>query len=431
MNYKQKANITLTSVFILFFIAAVGEHFWPEIFLLKISYFVMEAALIGGIADWFAVTALFKKPLKWPFHTALIPQNREKVIDSISLMVQQDLLNVNLIRQKIEQLNLSDYLFRWIEEGRQLQSLISFIVQTIMGWIRRLEPETTSSLLTPILSKKLSEQRLSPLVQSFILKSLENDQVNSWLDSAIDKLDQLTRQEATKTFIYNFLQDQKDQKVSQGSINKFLLTMLEATGGLNLQEAAESLQAQLISTVESLKEREHPLRHTIRGILRQTVTELEHELSIQEAMENWKEEIIAKIPLGMILEGAIKSLQKNTETNEKSLIEAMLKETLEALWLFCRNSNSFSLQMNGFLRGAFLNILEFNKTIIGDIARDALSELTNQDLIQFIEDKAGNDLQWIRINGSIIGGLVGLILFSFLRLVYEPYVIPLYNRWLF
>ena len=255
--------------------------------------------------------------------------------------------------------------------------------------------------------------------------------MNSWLDSAIDKLDQLTRQEATKTFIYNFLQDQKDQKVSQGSINKFLLTMLEATGGLNLQEAAESLQAQLISTVESLKEREHPLRHTIRGILRQTVTELEHELSIQEAMENWKEEIIAKIPLGMILEGAIKSLQKNTETNEKSLIEAMLKETLEALWLFCRNSNSFSLQMNGFLRGAFLNILEFNKTIIGDIARDALSELTNQDLIQFIEDKAGNDLQWIRINGSIIGGLVGLILFSFLRLVYEPYVIPLYNRWLF
>ena len=428
MNYKQKANVTLTSVFFLFFMAAISEHFWPEIFLVRFSYFVMEAALIGGIADWFAVTALFRKPLNWPFHTAIIPRNREKVINSVSLMVQQDLLNVDLIKQKIGQLNLSDSLMCWIEEDGRLKSLISFVVQTIMSWFRRLEPETIATYLAPILGEKLLEQPLSPLVQEFILKSLDNDQVNSWLDSTIHKLDQITRQETTKTFIYNFLQDQKDAKVSQGSINKFLLSMLEATGGLNLQEAAESLQVQLISTVECLKDREHPLRHTVREILRQTVAELEHNLAIQEAMEHWKEEIIAKIPLGVILEGDIKTLQKSTETYEESLIEAMLKETLGTLWSFYRNSDSFSLQINGYLRSVLCNIIEFNQTIIGDIARDALSELTNEDLIHFIEDKAGNDLQWIRINGSIIGGLVGVILFLFLRLVYDPYVVPLFSR---
>ncbi|MHB8125843.1 MAG: DUF445 domain-containing protein [Desulfitobacteriaceae bacterium] len=426
MNYKQKANITLTIVFILFFIAAICEHLWPKIFLVRICYFVFEAALIGGIADWFAITALFRKPLNWPFHTALIPRNREKVINSVSNMVQQDLLKLVSIKQKLEQINFNNYLIEWIEEGERFQYLIKSLSRTIESRLRCLNPEKVAAFFTPLLFKKLSKQQLSPLTHDFILKSLANGQVDSWLDSAIAKLDQIARQEATKTNIYNFLLNQKDEKVKQGSINIFFITMLEASGGLNLQEAAESLQSQLISTVESLKDREHPLRYTVREILRQSAAELEHNLIIQESMETWKEEIIAIIPLGMILEDAIKALQKSTEICEKSLIEAVLK----TLWLFYRNNDSFSLLMNGYLRKAFLNIIEYNQTIIGDIARDALLKLTNEDLIRFIEDKAGNDLQWIRINGSIIGGLVGVILFLFLRLIYDPYVVPLFNRWL-
>ncbi len=428
MNYKLKANVTLTSVFILFFIAAIGEHFWPEILLVRISYFVMEAALIGGIADWFAITALFKKPLNWPFHTALIPRNREKVINSVSFMVQQDLLNLVLIRQKIEQINLSEYIIRWIEEGTRLPYIINAITQTIESWIRHIEPETVSSFLTPILKKKLLQQRLFPLVQDFILKSLNNGQVDSWLDSIIVKLDFIARQETTKTYIYNFLQDQKAEKINQGSINKFMLSIVEATGALNLEEAAEALQAQFKLTVEQLKNPEHPLRHSIIEILRHNVAELEQSPTIQEAIENWKEEIIAKIPLGQILEDLIKTLQKSNKTDGKNLLKSVTHETLEAIWLFCRNSALFSIQMNGYLRRVIFSLLEFNQTIIGDIARDALSEFTNEDLIQFIEDKAGNDLQWIRINGSIIGGLVGVILFVFLRLIYDPYVVPLFNR---
>jgi Predicted membrane protein len=429
MSYKQKANITLTLVFIMFLLSAICKHLWPQLFLVSIAYFVCEAALIGGIADWFAVTALFKKPLNWPYHTALIPRNREKVIDSVSNMVQHDLLNPNIFRHKIEQINLSKNLFEFIEESGQLQYLIKTITRSIVDWLNSFEPETAANFLTPLINKNLLKLNLAPLTKDFILHNLTNGQVDFWLETAILRLEKLAGQEKTKILIYNFLQEQKNEKISHGLINNFIVTLLETTGGLNLQEAADSIHFQLVSTIECLKDSEHPLRHTVREILRQTAYELEHNFLVQDALGNWKADIIAKIPINNLLEDAIRAFQEGTEDYEKSIIKTILEEILEAIWVFYRNNNLLLAKINSYLHSTLFNLLKHNQTIIGDIARDALAKLTNEDLIKFIEDKAGNDLQWIRINGSIIGGLVGVVLFMFLRFIYEPYVVPLFSGW--
>jgi uncharacterized membrane-anchored protein YjiN (DUF445 family) len=428
MSYKQKANITLTLVFMMFLFSAVCKRLWPQLFLVSFSYFVFEAALIGGIADWFAVTALFRKPLNWPYHTALIPRNREKVIESVSNMVQHDLLHPIIIRHKIEQINLSKNLFKFIEENGQLQYLIRAITRSIVDWLNSLKPESAARFLTPLLGKNLLKLQFAPLTKDFILHNLANGQVDSWLETAIVKLEKIAGQEKTKTLIYDFLQDQKNEKVSHGLINNFIVALLETTGGLNLQEAAEALHLQLISTIECLKDSKHPLRDTVREILRQTAYELEHNLLVQDALETWKAEIIAKIPFNNFLEDAIRALQKSTEDYEKSIIKAILEEMLEAIWLFYRKNNLLLIKINNYLHCTLFNLLENNQNIIGDIARDAMAKLTNENLIKFIEDKAGNDLQWIRINGSIIGGIVGVVLFLFLRLVYDPYIVPFFSR---
>jgi uncharacterized membrane-anchored protein YjiN (DUF445 family) len=429
MSYKQKANITLTLVFLMFLLSAICKRLWPQLFIVSISYFVFEAALIGGIADWFAVTALFRKPLNWPYHTALLPRNREKVIDSISNMVQNDLLNTNIIRYKIEQINLSNSLFVFFEESGQLQYLIRAITCSIVDWLNNFKPESAAGYLNPLLNKNLLKLQIAPLTKDFILHNLANGQVDSWLEKAILKLEELAGQEKTKTIIYHFLQEQKNEKVSHGLLNNFIVALMETTGGLNLQEAADSIQFQLVSTIKCLKDSEHPLRHTVREILRQTSYELEHNIFVQDALETWKEDIIAKIPLDIILEDAIRALQESTEDYEKSVIKAILEEMLEAIWFFYRDNNLLLARINSYLHNALFNLLKYNQTIIGDIARDALAKLTNNDLIKFIEDKAGNDLQWIRINGSIIGGLVGVVLFMFLRFIYEPYVVPFLSTW--
>ncbi|MDD2233618.1 MAG: DUF445 domain-containing protein [Desulfitobacteriaceae bacterium] len=429
MSYQQKANITLTMVFLLFFFSAICKYLWPQLFITGMAFFVFEAALIGGIADWFAITALFRKPLNWPYHTALIPRNREKVIDSVSNMVQHNLLNPIIIKHRMEHINLSKNLFKFIEESRQLDRLIRAVARSIMDWLNCLNPEATVSLLTPLISKNLLKLQLSPLIRDLILHNFANGQIDFWLESIIIKLEKAAKQEKTKTFIYHFLEGQKNEKVRHGLINNLMVALLETTGGLNLQEAAESLQLQLISTLEGLRDKNHPLRHTVRDILRQTASELEHNFLVQEALETWKTEIIAKVPLDNLLEDSIKALQISAEDYEKSIMKTILEEMLEAIWLFYRNNNLLLIKINAYLHNALFNLILYNQTLIGDIAREALAKLTNKDLIKFIEDKAGNDLQWIRINGSIIGGIVGIVLFLFLRLIYDPYIIPFFSRW--
>jgi len=82
------------------------------------------------------------------------------------------------------------------------------------------------------------------------------------------------------------------------------------------------------------------------------------------------------------------------------------------------------------LQQALVNIIEGEHSFFGVVARDALSTYSEQDISRFIEEKVGDDLAWIRINGSVVGAVVGLVLFLFLHFIYDPYVVPVIRGWI-
>ena len=140
MNYHKKANIILTAVFLFFMGAAVLEHFNPDNFEIRLMFFVSEAALVGGLADWFAVTAIFKKPLGWGYHTALIPRNREKVIEAVASVVQTELLNMTLIRKKIEGIPFIEGLLLSVEKLGGSVYLTDMILAYLRRYAEKQEP---------------------------------------------------------------------------------------------------------------------------------------------------------------------------------------------------------------------------------------------------------------------------------------------------
>jgi uncharacterized membrane-anchored protein YjiN (DUF445 family) len=430
MPYKQTANLILALVFMLFVSAAIWKYFQPQLFGVRFYYFVCEAALIGGLADWFAVTALFRKPLNWPYHTALIPRNREKVIDAVVNMVQQDLLNPEVIRIRLKKVDFFNYLGAWLEKEEHLPYLIDITNQAVTNWFISLPPEKAADYLAPFVKRKFLLLQPAPLIKDFVLHVLTSGQVDSWLDKVFLKTEELARRKTTRDFIYDFLQKQKDEKISQGLLNSFVITMLEATGGLNLHEAAECFQAQLSAAIISLQDRQHPLRHSIKEKLRHAVSGLDQDALVQAVLETWPEENSSVIPFTDLSTDIIRHLQEKSTRQESSLINLFIKEMLEAIWLSCHDNSLCAAHINDILHKALSDILEEKQAVIGEIAREALYRLTDEDLVRFVEDKAGNDLQWIRINGSIIGGLVGIILFLFLALLYDPYVVPYLNKWL-
>lgn len=111
-----------------------------------------------------------------------------------------------------------------------------------------------------------------------------------------------------------------------------------------------------------------------------------------------------------------------------SLLFTWLSEGANRLWQDFLKDQSLQNRLNAYIRSALGRLAAAEHRLIGSIARNTLESLSETDLNSFIEGKAGDDLQWIRINGSLVGGFAGLFLFFFLDLIYQPWLLPLFHR---
>lgn len=427
MNYHRKANITLASVFSFFLGAAVLNYNNPDSFGMSLVLFVSEAALVGGIADWFAVTAIFRKPLGWGYHTALIPRNREKVIEAVASMVQKELLNMDTIRKKIEGIPFITTLLKTVEKQGGSYFLTEKLTSYIQSYVKKQNTEQLAHKLAELLRDYAKTWSLSSKVQGLSGWALESGYVDQGLDSLAEELWDKASEGRTHQLIVRYLEDIKEEKVANGgALFKTMLGFIEMSDGLNLDEAAEALQVELLLTLRKLKDPKHPLRISLKDTLVEKMAELERDPEFKAQLEQWKENVLAEALFERFLESVIQvlfavptSLARSTPPQPNGLHRA-LYPYIDQYWVSIQENSLLQNMINVFITDTVCRVIKNEHHLIGNMVRETLASYTDQDLNQFVEDKAGNDLQWIRINGSMIGGVVGLILFLFLNFVYAP-----------
>ncbi len=425
MNYNKKANLTISTVFIFFLGAMVLDHLNPHNFGIRLIYFVLEAALVGGIADWFAVTAIFKKPLGWGFHTALIPRNREKVIAAVASMVQSELLRVDLIRRKIEGIPLVESFLNFINKEGGSVYLTNKLVPHLQSYIEKQQPDQLARQLTMYLRNNAKTWELAPKVQVVRGWALKHGYVDQGLDRLAERLWDKAAEGETRQVIIRYLEEIKQEKViNGGSIFRTLMGFVEMSDGLNLDEAADALQVELLLTLRKLKDPNHPLRETLKDNLIDRMDELAENPEFQRQIEQWKEDILAEPLLESFLEtvigAAINVVTAPSSTIEPNALYRILHPYVDRYWVSIQANKVLQERVNLFVVDTLCRVIKNEHHMIGNFVRETLAAYTDQDLNQFIQDKAGDDLQWIRINGSMIGGFVGLILFLFLEFIYNP-----------
>ena len=432
MNYHKKANITLTVVFLLFVGAAVLEYFNPNIFGIRLIYFVLEAALVGGIADWFAVTAIFKKPLGWGYHTALIPRNREKVIEAVASMVQKELLHIDVIRKKIEGIPFSEALLRYVEKEGGSAFLTDKLSDFIRCYAEKQDPSKLAERLSEFLRDRAKDWNLAPRVQVVSGWALEHGYIDQGLNLVVEGLwEKAAGEETRKVFVY-YLEEIKEEKIlSGGALFRTLIGMVEKSDALNLDEAAEALQVELLLTLRKIKDPRHPLRVALKDTLTDKLAELEQDTEFKAQIEQWKDDVLTEELLEKFLETVLRVViniaAAPSNPSEPNALQRALQPCVENYWISIQGNKALQETFDLFVADTLCRVIKNEHDMIGVMVRETLGAYTDQDLNQFIEEKAGNDLQWIRINGSIIGGVVGLILFLFLEFVYDPILPSLMN----
>ena len=435
MNYKKKANITLSLVAFLFVLFAVLKYFYRDITLINLMLFTAEAALIGGMADWFAITAIFKKPLGFPFHTAIIPRNRRVIVDSIANVVEKEILNVELLSKKLDKINITNKMITLAESETGKENIRTLILKLLSNTIENGGAKKTCEYINGILMDSFKNVSVNKYLNDIFVWSIEKGQFKRVFMFLLEDIIKVAEGPGVRNRIYKVIDDLKAEK-TQGLLGGLFSNMLEQSNIVNVDELTDSIHMQLIQTLYNLKDENHPTTKNIMSILEEYLILNTTNPFNSNEMENIKNNILSNILTEKMVLEILHDIKHGIENmgdpSTTALIEKdanklsyIVLNLLTSCWENLKNNAEIKDKIERLIKKSILNLLEKEHKVIGNIIIDTLDSFSDDDLNKFIEDRAGNDLQWIRINGSIVGGMVGVLIFLFLNFFYDPIITPL------
>ncbi|SDD60876.1 DUF445 domain-containing protein [Sporomusa acidovorans] len=405
---KRRANAVLAAAAVLFVIALILKIQYPGNDLVNALLTVTEASLAGGVADWFAVTALFRRPLGFPYHTALIPRNRERVTRALAHAVEQDFLSKQAIKDRLSQANLLKKFIAY-SQAISLRPLIrTFIEKTIIELVETIDPHTVGRLGERVCKIILKRQSLVPHVAAGISWALRQGKDKEIYYLLVDKLADWVGRPQTRDAIWGYLEHIEKDSANKSWLVALVTGFMEMTDGINLDDAADALHQELINSVAELRNEQHPVQLWFRDELGGIVAKLETP-EWTNAVENWKDGLLSRLemaePLAALTETVLLACKQPTIYRDYAV--DWLTVQAASYWRQFKENSLLQSQAEDYIKMLVLKVVDREHALIGEIASRALNKLSDEALNRFIEDKAGEDLDWIRINGVIIGGLVG------------------------
>lgn len=407
MNKADKTLFTAAVLF-LFFLCLHIEY--PGNTFAEGLLFCAEAALVGGIADWFAVTAIFEKPLGFPWHTAILPRRRASFIEATGRVLQQEFFSRKKMIGKVQKIDFSQYLVEWLRKDSTRQ----FIVDGIVGFISKMRQGHTKDIA--VAAKREFDQQ--PVVD--ILRRIAQDLPNSDMSYSALRVAavSLGAKAATEDFrlkIQDVLEKYQESKMN-GSMAMMMAGFAQSMNLVNIPEAAMLAQEQTIKFLSRLEEERSVEQSTIVNIVTNTLLEIADSEDMQDDLTKLWQGLLSKSTVEKnvkeFMERAF-SIFDNGMTSEhgqqfRAVLEKMVSEWTDDVL----ENEDMHKAVNGlFYDMAARSVLQAQE-MLGDITREVLSTLTDEQINHLIYDKVEPDLLWIRMNGSIVGASIGAVLFT-------------------
>lgn len=415
---SKKANIVLGFVICGFLISFP----FKDSLLGGMAAAFFSASMIAGFADWFAVTALFRKPLRIPstkyIRTEIIPRNQEKIFKLLIETVEIDLLNKETLKNKLNEYKVSELLLRYFVEHEVKEDLKRIITDIIQDMFDGLDPESVGELVKELVTEKSSKIRISPYLAEAIHWTMNNGYDEKVIDFIVDEFIGLFKTPRLK----NLLADQIDEAITtyvKGMTRKKWLVKYLENNGFSSTEIAGFLQQELLKFLDGIKNPKHQFRKKIEQWIIELINKLRTDDILQQKIENWKNEQIAKVNLTPFIKEFLTGYQEAAaaDSNMQTKWMTWIANQIDRLVNGLQHNENYQEKVDQAIKEAACNLLEKNHSELGKIVNESLSKYGQNELVEFIETKAGNDLQIIRINGSIIGGISGVLIFIILHLV--------------
>ena len=388
------ATLLLVAMTIVFIATSVVKFDWPWIPYLRAF---SEAAMVGACADWFAIVALFRRPFGLPIpHTGIVPNNKDRIGGALGRFITNNFLTASAMNERLARIDVLGSLGRWISEPSNAKRLGEY-----------------AAVLLPRVASSLPAQQLGESVGNLARQALETipaAPVASGLLRIIwaqGEAQALIAQliEYSETWL-NENKDYLTRKISQqssGWIPKWIDKMI-----------AEKVLNGVLSTLGEMRNPRHPWRIEMRKGVQRLIDDLATDPQMRARAEGIKAELLAS-PLLIqqaktlwteIESGLNSALPANSET-----IAQTCEQGLRSIGAWLLEDEERKGSLNGRVLAVTQQFLLLYRFEIGGYIERVVHDWDTATLVDRLELQVGKDLQYIRINGTLVGGLVGLLIF--------------------
>ena len=428
----NNADSTLACAAACFLMAVGFKIVYSDSILAEGFLFVAEAAMVGGIADWFAVTALFKKPLGFPFHTALLPNRREEFVKASVKMVQKEFFSRRTIFKKVGNLHLLPRLVEYLEKFETKKFLLGELFEAIKKYLSTLDKENLSKMFSNKIRRELENIPVKTLIESGGDWIKKNDKDKEFFVGLMKKIRVEAEKSETRTKLQNVLEEYAQEKTKSAGIFSILAAGLAQMLDLvNFEEAAEIMQTQLLKFIDELI-KDTPLQRKTLNECRLKISEIAATSEFRGMIERVQVDLISALPLENVIETTLKNFEtqirsadfekilaeKNSALNEKNLgilLVQLLNREYNKLIDFLKADGEIKNLANQFIYELTARTALYAQPLVGVIAKSALDKMSAEQLNEMVYGKAEEEFVWIRMNGSIVGAFVGLVIFVLIK----------------
>ena len=380
----------------IFVVARAYEHVGPWAGYVKAF---AEAAMVGGLADWFAVTALFRHPLGLPIpHTAIIPRNKDRIGEALANFLKENFLIPPVVARRMRNIDVAGAVGRFLQAPEGQETRIRQGASRLMADLfESLDDERLGGLVKSAISTRIKAMEVSPLLGHALASAINEDRHVPMLEAAI-------------RWTARALDD--NEGLIRDLVHKRASWVLRVAG-LDTKLADAIVDGLRKLTVEMSTDPAHPVRAKVEQALADLANDLQTNAETRARVEAMKDELLANRSVGLWLDALWqrgRTAMIRAARNPDAALAGKLGEVLKSMGQSLEKDERIHNAINQFARRAVAGMAASYGSQIVKLVSETVRGWDARTVTERLESAVGRDLQYIRINGTLVGGLVGLIL---------------------
>jgi uncharacterized membrane-anchored protein YjiN (DUF445 family) len=358
-----------------------------------------EAGMVGALADWFAVTALFRRPMGLPIpHTAIIPTKKDALGENLGDFVGENFLSEDVVRDKLARVQVASRVGAWIGQNSNADRLTAELATAARGVVTVLRDDAVQEVIEQVLVRKLMERPVGPPLGKVLEGVLADGAHHRLVDLVCDRAyDWVTVNHET---VLRIVHDR-----APAWSPRFVDDMIADRVVLEVQNFAWAVKT----------DPEHPLRKAVDKFLVEFAADLQSDPETIERAERIKHQIVGHQEVQRFIGqawGTVKTLILDAAADPSSALRTRVRDGLVAFGARLSTDAELRGKIDGWLADAAGYVVRHYRREITTLITETVERWDAEETSRKIELQVGRDLQFIRINGTVVGSLAGLVIYT-------------------